>query len=199
MTVVGLTGQSGAGKTTVSEEFVKQGFAVINCDETARKAVEPNSECAKELEKKFPDLFENGKLNRKKAAAVLFSDRDLLDRYNAAIFPHINRLIENEIKRLVQSGHEYILLDAPTLFEAGADALCGYVVSCIADAETRLKRITERDGISEELALKRFSSQKSEEFFRERSDRVIENNGDIEAARDAAKKIAEQIKGTENG
>ena len=68
----GLTGQSGAGKTTVSRIFAKHGFYVINCDIVARKAVEPNSECAKDLEQKFPQFFENGVLNRKKGGRCSF-------------------------------------------------------------------------------------------------------------------------------
>lgn len=197
--IAGLTGQSGAGKTTVSRVFEQEGFGVINCDIIARKAVEPGTECTRELSEKFPALFESGILNRRKAAELLFSDRELLDSYNAVIFPHINRLIETECKRLADSGYKYILLDAPTLFEAGADSLCDLVISCTAKESVRLARITSRDGISEELARERFSSQRGEDFFRRHSDFVIENNGDKKTAENAAKDIIKQIKGRTNG
>jgi dephospho-CoA kinase len=195
MITVGLTGQSGAGKTAIAKVFADEGFGVINCDIVARKAVEPDTDCTKELSAEFPELFENGALNRAKAAAALFSDRKMLEHYNSVIFPHINRLIEAERKALADSGYKYILLDAPTLFEAGADRLCDIVVSCTADENIRLARITERDGIDEELAKKRFSSQHSEDFFRSRSDFVIENNGDKKTAENAVRNIIKQIKG----
>jgi dephospho-CoA kinase len=193
--ITGLTGQSGAGKTTVSEVFKKSGFAAINCDLIARQAVTPNSECSHELAEKFPEIFDGEVLNRRRAADLLFSDREMLDRYNAVIFPHINALIKSEIGRLADNGYKYILLDAPTLFEAGADKLCDVIVSCIANESVRLKRITVRDGIDEGLAKKRFESQLSEEFFRTHSDYVIENNSDMESAENAARKIAERIIG----
>lgn len=197
--ITGLTGQSGAGKTTVSKVFEREGFAAVNCDIAARKAVEPNSDCAEELSEKFPELFDGGVLNRRKAAEILFSDRELLDSYNAVIFPHINRLIQKEIDKCSEQGYEYILLDAPTLFEAGADKLCDCVVSCVADHDMRLKRITARDGIDSELAEKRFSSQLSENFFRAHSDFIIENNSDKETAENAAKEVIKQIKGNRYG
>ena len=197
--VVGLTGQSGAGKTTVSKAFEQNGFYVIDCDIVARKAVLPESECVSELIKDFPQLFDGRQLDRKKAASLLFSDKNALLKYNSIIFPHITRLISEEISFAEKNGYEYILLDAPTLFEAGADSLCKVIVSCIADKSVRLQRIIERDKISAEAAKKRFSAQNSEEFFRQKSDYVIENNGERENAVKKTEEIIKQIKGNTYG
>lgn len=198
-TVVGLTGQSGAGKTTVSKVFEQNGFYVIDCDIIARKAVLPKSECVTELIKDFPQLFDGRQLDRKKAASLLFSDKKTLEKYNSIIFPHITRLISEEIAFAKRNGYGYILLDAPTLFEAGADSLCKVIVSCIADKSVRLKRIIERDKISAEAAEKRFSAQNTEEFFRLNSDYVIENNGDRETTVKKTEEIIRQIKGNTYG
>ena len=86
-----------------------------------------------------------------------------------------------------------ILLDAPTLFESGIDSLCDFIVSCIAPAEVRVKRITARDGITEEQAKARIASQHDDEFFRQRSDYVIENKGSERELADAAVKIIDDI------
>lgn len=196
---VGLTGQSGAGKTTVSEIFKNHGFSVINCDTAAREAVLPETECAKELEEKFPQLFIGGKLDRKKAASLLFSDRALLDSYNSVIFPHIITLINSKIKIEEENGARYILLDAPTLFEAGIDKKCDCVVSCIADRSIRINRIMNRDSLTYELAEKRLASQKSEKFFIENSDYIIENSGEINKAISSAEAVINKIKGIYNG
>ncbi len=196
---VGLTGQSGAGKTTVSEVFKNHGFSVINCDTAAREAVLPETECAKELEEKFPQLFTGGKLDRKKAASLLFSNRALLDSYNSVIFPHIITLINSKIKNAEENGASYILLDAPTLFEAGIDKKCDCVVSCIADRSIRINRIMNRDSLTYELAEKRLASQKSEKFFIENSDYIIENSGEINKAISSAEAVINKIKGIYNG
>lgn len=196
--IVGLTGQSGAGKSTVSMEFMLEDFHVINCDRMTHILLQPGTECSKALQAQFPDFYSDGIFDRRKAAPMLFADKELLKRYNAAIFPFINDEIEKQIKQAGDMGEKYILLDAPTLFEAGADKLCDVIVSCIADMELRLGRITERDMISREDAMKRFRSQHDEEFFRERSDYIIENNGSIEEASEAAEKIAKEIKERQN-
>ncbi len=201
--IVGLTGQSGAGKTLVSEVFAKAGFEVINCDHTAREVLAPDTECLRELKEKFPQFFDGDNFDRKKAAALLFADRKLLDSYNAAIFPHINALIKQNIEDIRKRGGELILLDAPTLFEAGADKLCDMTIAVVAREDIRLERIIKRDGISKEQAKARFDSQLSEDFFRAHADIVIENNGGrdrlTESAAKAADTVKHKIKDNKNG
>ena len=196
--IVGLTGQSGAGKSTVSMEFMLEDFYIINCDRMTHKLLQPGTKCSNALQVQFPDFYTNGIFDRCKAAPMLFADKELLERYNAAIFPFINDEIEKQIKQAGDMGEKYILLDAPTLFEAGADKLCDVIVSCIADTELRLERITKRDKISIEDAMKRFHSQHDEIFFREHSDYIINNNGSIDDATEAAEKIAKEIKERQN-
>ncbi|MBO5449144.1 MAG: dephospho-CoA kinase [Ruminococcus sp.] len=192
--IIGLTGQSGAGKTTVSEIFAKNGFGVINCDLIARKATENGSECNKQLAEFFPDCFdENFMLDRKALSREVFGDPDKNKILGTIIYPYITKLIEKEILRL-SGEYDYILLDAPTLFEAGADKLCSIKIAVLADPEIRLERIMQRDGISETLAKKRFSSQHSADFFKEKCDYVIYNNGEAESAAEQAEKIIGMIK-----
>lgn len=192
--VIGLTGQSGAGKTTVSEVFRLNGFAVINCDIVARQVTEPGSECSKELAKHFPDCFDKAyKLDRQGLANEVFSDKAKLELLDGIVYPHINELIKQRISELSEE-YQYILLDAPTLFEAGADKLCDIIVAVTADKDARLQRITERDGISKELAEKRFSSQHSEEFFEKKCGYVIRNNGSREKAEKETLEIIKLIK-----
>lgn len=195
--VTGLTGQSGAGKTTVGRVFSQMGFYHIDCDRVARRVVEPDTECFKELSEKFPQFFSHGSFDRKAAAAQLFADRELLCEYNSVILPHIINMVNGEIAAAGRSGERFVLLDAPTLFEAGANALCDCIVACVADTELRLRRIIQRDGITKEQALARFSAQKNESFFRENSDHVIENNGTESELERRAAQVAEIIKSKE--
>ena len=128
-TVVGLTGQSGAGKTTISDAFRENGFEIINCDIVAREVTKAGSECCKKLAKIFPDCFDDGfALDRRKLGEIVFSDKARLQMLNDTIYPFINKLIDEKINA---TESEFVLLDAPTLFEAGADKLCSVIVSVV--------------------------------------------------------------------
>lgn len=191
--VIGLTGQSGAGKTTVCDLFSSRGFGIINCDLTARRVTEDGSECNRILAEKFPECFDKSlKLDRQALAREVFGNEKKLKILNDTIYPYIVKEIEKDISEM--SEYEYVILDAPTLFEAGADKLCKTIVSVIADEDIRFKRIKKRDNIPDELIRKRFSSQHSEIFFKERSDFIIENNNDKTAAAESTLAVIKAIK-----
>ena len=193
--VIGLTGQTGSGKTTVCEVFERKGFAVINADLTARKVVEKGKPCLTEIAKTFGSdiLQSDGTLDRRKLGGIVFNDKSKLELLNNIIYPYITEDIKADIKRFEQQGKRLILLDAPTLFESGADKLCGVIVSVTADDDIRLGRIMSRDGITEEQAKARMASQHTEEFFRNNSDFVIDNSGEVEKLYKQAEIIADKI------
>lgn len=194
--VVGLTGQSGAGKTTVCKVFEKNGFAVINCDTISRQVTEKGSRCLSQLAECFgKDIIRpDGTLDRRKLGDIVFGNRELLYQLNGICYPYITYQIVERLKAFKESGQRFVLLDAPTLFESRADDFCDLIISVTADKESRLKRILERDGITEEQALKRFASQHTEEFFRSRSDYIIINNKDIPILIEKAKEVSDKVK-----
>ncbi|MCI7767275.1 MAG: dephospho-CoA kinase [Oscillospiraceae bacterium] len=203
--VTGLTGQSGAGKTTVSRVFSQNGFAVIDADIISREVTEKGQPCLSELAEAFGRdiLRADGTLDRKKLGSIVFSDREKLRQLNGIIYPYIIYRIISRIDELSEQGERLILLDAPTLFEANADDLCDLIISVTADEDIRLSRITKRDNITPEAAQKRFESQYSEHFFVSHSDFVIKNNKtpDILAAKaeEVAGKIKEYYNAKANG
>ena len=180
--VVGLTGQTGAGKSTVSQVFADNGFAVINADMIARTVVEKGSRCLDEISDFFGSgiLNEDATLNRKALAKIVFTDRCKLDSLNTIIYPYITGEILRQIKSHSLAGEKLILLDAPTLFESRADDFCEYIISVIASPDIRKRRIIERDGLTPEQADERMSSQLAVDFFISHSDYIIENDGAIE-------------------
>lgn len=197
--VIGLTGQSGAGKTTVSHIFEENGFAVINCDEIARICTQMGSECNKKLARVFPECFdEKLSLDRKAISKIIFSDKKMLEKFDNIVYPFITRLIKEKINEL-SAVSQYILLDAPTLFESGTDKLCSVKTAVVADFEKRLERITLRDKIDKELAEKRFASQLSAEFFCKNCDYVIYNNGKLEDTINKTLNVIRTIKEGING
>lgn len=199
ITVIGLTGQSGAGKTTVCDTFEEEGFGVINADEVARAVTQKGSKCCEVLKIEFPQFFSNGELDRAVTAKAVFNDKKLLERYTAIIYPFITEIIVDEIRKYASGGKEFVLLDAPTLFESGSDKLCDLIVSVIADEQIRAKRIAQRDKIDEEMIKSRFSSQKNDDFYISRSDYVIYNNDTQESLISKAKETALRIKERDNG
>ena len=159
--VVGLTGQTGAGKSTVSDYLRENGMAVIDADKVAREVVETGSACIADIALEFGCEYINadGTLNRKKMAKTVFTDKAKLKKLNALMFPYIIRRLCEEIERSRREGEGIIVLDAPTLFESGADRECDYVVSVIADEQSRKERIIRRDGLTQQEAQERISAQ----------------------------------------
>lgn len=190
--IIGLTGQSGAGKSTVRAIFEKSGFTVIDCDGCAREIAGKRAFLG-EISKRFGEklLNEDGSLNRAETASMIYGDRTKYSEYCGIIFPYITY----DIMRKIENSAGDVLLDAPTLFEAGIDALCTDIISVIADVMLCAERISKRDGISLEKANERLSSQHNALFFREHSDYVIENGGSERELCEKTLAIIEQLKG----
>ena len=176
--VVGLTGQTGAGKTTVSDAFARHGYAVINADLVAREVT-----ADREVVQRLAGLFglgivgADGGLDRKALGEKVFSDPEELRKLDAVLYPLITERIRGRIRELAAEGRRYILLDAPTLFESGADKLCVKTIAVLADQKLRKERIMERDGLSAEAADTRISAQNPDSFYRRQCDYVLHNNG----------------------
>lgn len=194
--VVGLTGQTGAGKSTVSKAFLENGFAVINADVIARYIVDKGTKCLAEIQDFFGNevIKSDGSLDRKALAGVVFSDKSKLEMLNSITYPYITAEILNQIKLHSIRGEKLILLDAPTLFESRADDFCELIISVVSDEDMRAQRIIERDGLTFEQAKKRMSSQLDETFFVQHSDFIIKNNQSIEAVNEISKEVSAKIK-----
>lgn len=190
--IIGLTGQSGAGKSTVRGVFEQNGFAVIDCDEAARK-IASKSAFLNEVSERFGKdiLNSDGTLDRVKTASMIYNDKAKYNEYCGIIFPYITY----DIMRQIERSDKNVLLDAPTLFEAGIDGLCMEIISVVADIERCAERISKRDKITLEKARERLSSQHGADFFREHSDFVIENNGSEKELFDKAQAVIDKLKG----
>ena len=196
--VIGLTGQTGAGKSTVGESLLRRGMAWVDADAIAHDVADNEKVCLADLALEFTiDILNvDGTLNRKKLADIVFHDKSKLRRLNEIIFPYIIRAIEAELVRLQEEGHRYIVLDAPTLFESGCDRYCDVIISVVADEQLRLQRIMSRDGLTYAEAEARIQAQHRESYYVRRSDFVIENNDTVDSL---CLKLAEVMTRIETG
>jgi dephospho-CoA kinase len=194
--IIGLTGQTGAGKSTVSSIFVKNGFSLIDADRISREIVLPGMPCLEELFDFFGSAIRNpdNTLNRKALAELVFTDQRKLESLNSICHPFITEEILARISHFIAEGHRLILLDAPTLFESQASDFCDLIISVVARPDLRCSRIMKRDNLTETEARNRMDAQLSEEFFIGHSDYVIRNNEDCEQLYALAEEVADKIK-----
>ncbi|MCD7747785.1 MAG: dephospho-CoA kinase [Firmicutes bacterium] len=194
MTVIGLCGKSGAGKSTVSEMMERLGAAVIDTDKIYRELCVPGSDCLSEITARFGDvLCSDGTLDRKKLSAIVFSDESALCDLDKITHKYIRAETEARLKKYERLGYRAAVVDAPLLFESGFDALCDYKISVIASDKYYVPRIMSRDGIDEAAARERLMSQTDEDRLREMSDYVIENDGGTDELYSHVKAIYEKI------
>ena len=193
--IVGLTGQSGAGKSTVSAYFAKNGMCVINADEIVKNLYTPDSVCLKAVSGVFGQdiILSDGNIDRPLLAKRAFSSKENTHLLNSIVHPFVTYKFMQMAKQAQTDGKSVVIYDAPQLFESGADVFCDLIVSVTAKKEIRLERICKRDNIDISRAELRMSAQLDEEFFRSHSDIVIENSFSIEQVELAAQKAAEAI------
>lgn len=193
--IIGLTGQTGAGKSEVCNLLKQQQIEIIDCDKISRQIIEKR-QVLKELVDYFgvEILNDDCTLNRKKLAFFAFSDKENLAYLDSVMYPKIKTQIINQIETLRYKGQKMIIIDAPTLFESQVDKLCDKTIAVIADKTIRLERILKRDNITKQEAKKRMKVQPKNEFYKTRCDLFIENDGDLELLGQKAVQVIDSIK-----
>lgn len=187
--VVGLTGPTGAGKSSATEVARDLGFKIIDCDALARTATEKGSDGLADIVKVFGDGVLNcdKTLNRKELAKRAFESADKTELLNKTILPHIVKILEKQIDAPL------ILLDAPTLFESGADSLCNEIIVVTSDEKTRKKRIMSRDGIDESAAELRIKAGKNDDFYIQRTNNIIYNDCELSVLKLKVQKLLNKL------
>lgn len=179
MLVVGLTGGIGAGKSTVSELFARLGALVIDADQLARMAIERGTEGFAEVLIRFGDeIINNGDIDRKKLADIVFSDEKSRKDLEAIIHPRVQALFSEAVADL---DHDDILIyEIPLLVETGAAEKFDYIITVEADIEIRKSRLLKK-GLYISQIEKRMASQATEQARIAIADVVIRNDGDEDA------------------
>ena len=178
MVVIGLTGGSGSGKSTIASLLRQKGIQVIDADKIGRVVVEKGKPALREIVEEFGEgvLQPDGTLDRKKLASIVFTDREELKKLNRITHKYITAIVKEE---LAASKADISVIDAAVLKESGILDMCDYVIAVIAEKDIRIKRIMERDGITEEAAKNRINSQEPDAKYVQYADFVIDNSGDV--------------------
>ena len=189
MKVIGITGSSGSGKTTVSKLLEKNHQAkIIDADIIVKEMSVPGTEYIKKIEEIFGKtiLFEDGSLNKKLLAEKIYSNKDELESLNRITFKYIVDEMKKRVE-IFKNTIDLIVIDAPLLIESGLDKLCDYIISIIADEDIKIKRICKRDNLSLDTARKRLNIQKEDKYYIENSDFVISNNENCDLEKEIEK------------
>ena len=172
--VIGITGGSGCGKTTLLQCIGEKGGLILDCDAIYHGLLTSDGQLLSQIDSRFPGVVEQGQLQRKKLGAIVFSDEKALQDLNKITHSAVKAAVTQRLQ-----GHKLVAIDAIALFEGGLAELCHTTVAVTAPTEDRVRRLMARDAISEEYARKRIAAQRSNESFSSMCDVVLENNGDI--------------------
>lgn len=175
MTVIGITGPTGAGKTTALNALRELGVEVIDADAVYHGLLAESRELKKALVSAFgADILDkDGQIDRRALAQAVYPDR--LPELNGITHPFVVDEVECQIARAEERGYPGVAIDAIALVESGLARRCDAVVAILAPLEVRIRRIMTRDGIDEAYARRRALAQKEEAFFRANSQYVLEN------------------------
>ena len=171
--VLGITGGTGCGKTTLLKAFESIGGVVMDCDAIYHELLKTDTSLLGAIENRFPGCVEDGALNRKKLGSIVFHDPAALADLNTIT----HSAVKAEVLRRLEKANDLVAIDAIGLFEGGLAELCDATVAVTAPLDDRVQRLMARDNITQEQATLRINAQKPESWFREMCDYTLENNG----------------------
>ena len=194
--VLGITGGTGAGKTSVLDVIREMGGVVVDCDAVYHEMLNGSEEMRNTINAVFPGVFDaDWKLNRQKLGEEVFSRRERLARLNDIVY----HFVVPEVERRLGKDTGLYAIDAINLLESGISELCDKTIAVTAPTELRVRRIMARDGISEQYARMRITAQKPDEYYRTKCDCELTNAADTpesfrEEAREFIRRLMETIK-----
>ncbi|MCL2078603.1 MAG: dephospho-CoA kinase [Oscillospiraceae bacterium] len=195
MFIIGITGPSGAGKTTALEAAENLGALALDCDEIYRTLLETNNDMIKQIILQFPDVRANGvsdRIDKAKLRKRVLGNTQALDKLGEITHKFVTEVLDEKISEFEKQGGRAAAIDAYALIESGVGKRCDIIVSVLAPREIRAQRIMKRDGLTPCEALSRINSQKQDDFYISGSDRVFIN--DYSKAEDFKKICTEYFK-----
>lgn len=178
MTVIGITGGSGCGKTTALYELERRGALILDCDAVYHRLLNEDRALISELDAAFPGTVVDGTVRRERLSELVFRDSGKLKQLNAITHRRIGEEIRRRMRDWAMQGGQLVALDAIELVQSGMADQCDFTLAVTASDETRIARIMTRDGISREKAELRIRAQRPNHYFAENCDFVLSNDGE---------------------
>ena len=178
MKIIGITGSSGSGKSTVCEILnEKYNVKIIDADKIAKELLTSGTEYYNDVISKFGIEITNGsgEIDRKKLADLIYNDDKKRKMLNNSTFHYVVKEIKSRVK---EANNVDIIIDAPLLFESKLDDICNFTIGVIAKESIQIERIIKRDSISKEQACKRLKAQQTNDFYMSKCTEIIENNNE---------------------
>ena len=192
--VIGLTGGIGSGKSVVAQVLCDRGVPVIDADVIARQVAEPGQSAHADIAHAWPEVVtRDGRIDRKKLAAIVFANAEGRKRLEAMTHPRIRAEIAAQTAALAAAGHRLVFLEAALLVETGLYRELDGLVLVTADHETCIARVIRRDGCTRDNVLARMAAQLPMEEKIRVADYVIDNNSSLEGTADQVLRVLPHI------
>lgn len=188
--IIGITGGTGAGKTTALEVLKSFGAVIIDCDSVYHELLQTSDAMLNELRETFPRAFMENKFDRKRLGELVFADAESLRVLNNIT----NKYIIEKVTVMAETA-DISAVDAILLVESGLADKCDFTVAVIAPRDKRVERIMQRDGISREYAELRVNAQKADEYYRANCDYILVNDSDESIFKIKCEKLFSKITG----
>lgn len=177
--IIGITGNSGSGKSEISKILSSKIDAeIIDADRVVKELSEPGNKYYKKIIELFgEEILNNNGLNKKQIAQIIYTNEKKRKELNLITYKYVVEEIKNEAMKVQKPN---VIIDAPLLFESGLDKICDFIIGVIADRNNKINRICKRDNIDENIAEQRLNIQADDDYYIQRADYIIKNNGKIE-------------------
>jgi len=200
MYIIGITGQTGAGKTSALKAVQSLGALTLDCDDIYHELLLSNMEMTAEIQARFSEVITDGKVDRQKLGAIVLSDPEALLELSEITHKYVIAEINRRIDSFKAQGGRIVVIDAVLLIESGQGDACDVIIGITAPIETRISRIIKRDGITREQSEMRLKAQQSEEFYIKNCDHILDNTySNLDEFEDKCKEFFNELLTSQEG